>query len=292
MTEELERKDLYRLAGLNVSERFKFVNHNEADYESFSNFQERMDSIFEEKAHAAETQRLRNNLASWVNKLPERWQSAKLKTLASEEGSMGVAARRIRKILAERTRGTGKNLRNDPQGLISCFYIMGESGAGKTYLAYAAIRALISSGLVNANQVKTLSENQIISLSEQGYVGRGMFFDIIHGDYKLFLWDGVGEREFLKDATVGMYEQLIDHCYTNSLGIIFTSSKEAAVFANKLSGSARSKFFYLVEGRELKLTNSKKFPSDLLDAESEFLKFSEDEKEQLKSFSTMQEIFD
>lgn len=215
------------------TEDFKFINHNEADYTSFKNFQNKLNEKFSEVEKRKELDTRKENLKTWDENLSSRWRGASLVTMAKNGDSASKTALKLMN-----------------KGKIDNYFISGESGVGKTYLAYAIARRYIGLGYISPSQVKIISEEKIMSYALTGFEGRAKFDELFKPKYRLFLLDNVGSKEsYDARREIPFWEQLIDHIYTNDLSAIFTSNEPAMAFARILNNSGDSKFRHMVNGR-------------------------------------------
>lgn len=214
------------------SDDFSLVNHNPADFDSFHKFQEIIDARFakiEEKRSKAE--RLKN-IQKWDSMQTKRWKGARLKTINNP------AADEAEKLIKENQFGS--------------FFIQGANGVGKTYLGYAILRRYIGLGWITPSQIKIISEESLLRIPQLGFAGRERFEELLSKDYKVYLFDSVGQRSsYDSKRDIPLWEQMIDHVYSQSLAAIFTSTSSAESFSLQLPGSASSKFRHLIEGKEI-----------------------------------------
>lgn len=222
-------------------DEFKFIKHNEVDYDAFKNFQSSINEKFSkiEKNNAAKTRK--ENLRIWDERLAERWRGASLQKLAKSGDSAAITAIKL-----------------IDQNKLDNFYISGESGVGKTYLAYAIIRRYIGRGYISPSQVKVISEETLMSYAMTGFEGRSKFDALLDPKFKLYLFDNVGSKEsYDARREVPFWEQLIQHIYSNGLSAIFTSLEPPQIFARILNDSGDSKFRYMVNNRVLTRSGSR-----------------------------------
>lgn len=213
-----------------ITEEFNYVKHNETDYTGFKDFQKDVDERFSKIELKRERTERISNLEKWDKSLPDRWKDAKLNLIEKP-----VVAKLV------------KALTDDPSGSI---FLTGESGAGKTYVAYAVVRRMIGHGTVSTSQIKMVSESVIYNWASRGFQGQDQLDQLLNPNYKLYLFDGIGtldEREAAKVAS--LWEQILDHIYTNDLTAIFTSADDLERFVANLSPSGETKLRTLVEKR-------------------------------------------
>lgn len=213
---------------------FNFVKHNGTDYNGFKDYQKEIDERFSKLELKRERNERIANLEKWDKSLPDRWQNAKLNLIKKP------VVEKILKALQEKSNGS--------------FFLHGESGAGKTFVAYALVRRMIGHGIVSTSQVKMVSESVLFNWVSRGFQGQDMIVQLLNSKYKLYLFDGIGtlnDREAEKVASV--WEQILDHIYSNDLSAIFTSADDLERFVTNLSPSGETKLRTLVEKRVLKV---------------------------------------
>lgn len=213
-----------------VTDDFSFVNHNDTDYSSFKDFQKDIDARFSKLEVKREKVERISNLEKWDKSLPDRWKDAKLNLIKKP------VVEKILKALAEKSNGS--------------FFLNGESGAGKTFVAYALIRRMIGHGIVSTSQVKMISESVLFNWVSRGFAGQDQIVTLLNPKYRLYLFDGIGtltDKEAEKVSSV--WEQILDHIYSNDLSAIFTSADDLERFVSKLSPSGETKLRTLVEKR-------------------------------------------
>jgi len=217
-----------------ASDGFGFVKHNPTDFESFKKFQENMNSRYSKFEAEKAKREIILNIAKWEEMLPPRWSTAILTKITQPADK---AAKRIIEILE-----------NNPE---SSLYIHGNSGAGKTYLAYATLRRFIGKNWVSPGQIKIISEEALMGLAASGFQGQDRFNELLKSKYKVYFFDGVANRPSYSQKEQQLWEQLIDHIYSKSLNVIFTSNKDLTVFSAHLSDSADSKLHHLLNGKNV-----------------------------------------
>jgi DNA replication protein DnaC len=230
--------DFKKLLGQRTKNDFKFVNHNQTDYDSFKDFQSSINSKFA-KIEKEKSRRERiKNLKTWDENLVTRWKGASLGKIEN------TAAQQILEII-------GKD------GFES-FYIHGDAGTGKTYISYGILRKFIGSGYVSPSQIKIISEETIMGYALTGFEGRARFDELFDSKYKVYLFDNVGSKEeYNKRREVPFWEQLMEHIYSNSLVAIFTSNEEPKSFAGILNESGESKFSHIIADRVIEVVGTR-----------------------------------
>lgn len=216
---------------LTASDDLRFVKHNPTDFDSFRRFQEELDERFSKTEEDRGKRERKANLAKWSEMVGTRWAGATLKTIENE------AVQDVVRLIKEHRK--------------TSFWITGESGSGKSYLAYAIIRSYIGFGWTTPSQVERISEEVLLGMASTGFEGMARFNKLLAPKNKIYLFDGVGSKHTYTDREKQLWEQLIDHIYTNSLVAIFTSNKPAEDFGCHLSDSGNSKLEHLVRDREV-----------------------------------------
>lgn len=240
-----ESDNFYAATG---GDEFRFLNHNETDFESFREFQASLDKKFA-KIEQENTRRERiSHLKKWDSNLSPRFRGASLTKIKSE------AAVKALSIISE-------------NGAES-FFITGNPGSGKTYLGYSILRRYIGAGFATPSQVKIISEETIMSYAMTGFEGRAKFDELFNPKYKMYLLDNVGSKEsYDSRREIPFWEQLIEHIYTNSLTAVFTSNESPNSFAGILNESGNSKFRHLIKDRLLTVKGNR--TPELEDPEAE-----------------------
>lgn len=220
---------------------FKFVNHNEKDFEKFRNFQDSLDSRFAPIEEDRDKRERASNVKKWDAEQPRRWKGADLKTIKNP------AAKKVEALIRKYRWGS--------------FYIQGEPGVGKSYVSLAIARRFISLGWVTPSQIKDVSEESLLTITKMGFAGQDKFRELFNSDLKLYIFDNVGNRDSYDKREGPLWEQLLDHIYTNDLAVVFTSLKSAASFSEKLSSPAGSKFRLLVDGKIVVMSGENNVPT-------------------------------
>lgn len=215
-----------------AADDFNFVNHNDTNYEEFRDFAKNIDERFSAlEAKRAKAERIAA-LEKWDNSLPARWKDAKLNLIKKPV--------------------VGKILEILKKNLSSSFFFTGESGSGKTFVAYALVRRLIGHGLITPTQIRMISEKEMLGYATRGFKGADAFGEIFDSKYKLYIFDGIGSLSPMEEEKVsGLWEQIIDHVFTRDLVAIFTSGDKLENFTKNLSPSSETKLLTLIGDREL-----------------------------------------
>lgn len=219
-----------KFLNLTKNNEFSAVKHNTTDYSSFADFQKRLNGTYAQYEAKKRAEVIDEMIREWESRLPSRWRSASLAGIKND------AAREVERILSEKGPGS--------------FFIRGENQAGKTYLAYAIARSYIKTGIVTPSQVKTINEVNLMKLPKLGFTGHQRLDEMMRSNTKLYIFDDVGRSSY-DDMGLAIWEQMLDHIYSNSLMALFTSPGSSASFFDKLSTTAASKFQHLVENRSI-----------------------------------------
>lgn len=213
-----------------MTEDFGFVKHNQTDFDGFKDFQKDIDSRFSKLEVKRERAERIANLEKWDKALPDRWKDARFSKIQKPV---------VQKLI--------KALETDSQG---SFFLTGESGAGKTFVAYALVRRMIGHGTISTSQVKMISESVLYNWASRGFQGQDQLQQLFNPHYKLYIFDGIGtldDREAEKVAS--LWEQILDHIFSNDLIAVFTSADDIERFVSNLSPSGETKLRTLVAKR-------------------------------------------
>jgi DNA replication protein DnaC len=212
---------------------FTFVRHNEVDYAAYREAQKAIDERFRVYEQKRSRDERLSNLLKWDEQLPERWRGAKLTQVRNP------AAQEALTLMASKGPGS--------------FFLQGDSGSGKTYIAYAIIRRYIGVGWVTPAQIKVIPEERLLSYAFTGFEGRKKMDQLLDPRYSLYLIDGVGSRGNYSPKEIELIEQIVAHIYSNSLMGIFTSNRSVRGLTVLLSDSGASRFGHLVSGKILEV---------------------------------------
>jgi len=258
-------EQLHHLMG---ADEFRFINHNATDFDSFKEFQKTIDDRFAKTERDKNRKKIQYNLKIWDSKIVDRWRDARLSKIDNSPQAKKAAEHALDVIK------NGKKA--------SSFYISGGPGTGKSWLAYAILRAMIARGFVGPSQIKMISEVAIFGMAGRGFEGNKIFDELLDSNYKLYLFDGITNKK-LSEKEQQLWEQIIDHIYTNSLSAVFTSNYGVNNLADRLSDSGGSKLKFLVNNNLLDIGGTsltpdvasaadlfeEKHAADLLDAFSD-----------------------
>lgn len=249
------RKDIQKFLNVTDADNLKVVNHNDRDYNSFNDFQSNINERFEKLENDRSLRERKKNLRMWDKSLPERWSGARLSKIENP------AAKKAMKIIRDNE--------------FASVFVQGEAGSGKTYLSYAIARKFIEKGWVTPSEIKIISEENLMSIPKMGFSGQANLEKLFSAQYKLYIFDNAGSRDNYDSKEGPIWEQLIDHIYTNSLVAIFTSPSSARIFADKLTDTAESKFKHLVHRKVITMKKEDDYDDGLGD-------YSEQEKNKIK----------
>lgn len=106
----------------------------------------------------------------------------------------------------------------------SLVFTGGNSGAGKTWNAYAYLNLLVTKGIVNSNSIYGGSETAVLGrIASSGYKKPEMY-DELFTNHTVFFIDDVGKGRFSNaDGREEVWFELINHVYQNELTLVLTS---------------------------------------------------------------------
>lgn len=214
-----------------------YGKNNPTDFESFKKFQNEID----EKYSKVELERViterKLNLEQWDDSLPQRWRGASLSKMSHP----------VSKDVLKSVKSGGR-----------AFFITGGPSGGKTFLSYAILRKFIGGGVTTLSQIKITSEDSFLGFGFMGFEGRAKLEQLFDSKYNTYFFDSVGEKDvYDQRREIPIWERIIDHIYSNSLNVIFTSNFSLKSFAKLLSESGQAKLESLIEGREFEINNGK-----------------------------------
>lgn len=211
---------------------FASKNHNETDYEAYKSFQKTIDETYSHIERDRIIAERKRSLQVWDAKTPERWRGASLSKIENPAASQAL------ELIKEHGYGS--------------FFLNGDAGSGKTYIGYAIIRKFIGAGLGTFSNTLLTNEEYINGLAYTGFEGRNKFEKVINSKNKIFLFDNMGSKDnYNLDKEVVLWEQIIDHIYSNSLYAIFTGPHSVESFSEILSESGKVKLLSIVNGRTI-----------------------------------------
>lgn len=236
---EIDDGGFQRLSVSGTLEDSSSFRHNKTDFDAFNKFIEGLEERYKDVGRDRMIKERRESLMLWDQKLPRRWAGASLST-ARNPAATEIAAKIKR------------------YGVQS-FFLQGDTGVGKTWMAHAVVRRYIGSGTVAPSQVVLLSEEAIVGMAHNGFQGRDKFEKVLNSNHKLFLIDNVGSKESINPEREGvLLDRLIDHIYTNSLIAVFTSNHDVDYFCESLGTSAGTKVRDLVCDTTVRLAAGKR----------------------------------
>lgn len=101
----------------------------------------------------------------------------------------------------------------------------GLAGRGKTWTSYAYMHELIRTGTVTPQQIVTLAESRLATISNSGYERATKMKELLDPKNQVYFVDEVGRGSFRNDVDRGtIWFELIDHIYSNQLCLIITSN--------------------------------------------------------------------
>lgn len=213
------------------SHGFHLVNHNETNFGSFHDFQRRMDDVYEKLDKETMEASRRANLKKWDSQLSPPWNEARLNKINDS-----AAVKTVEDLI-------------NKHGLCS-FFIKGEKGTGKTFMALAIVRRFIGRGSITPSQVKHLSEDDIINIARSGFKASDRIqAELLNPKFKFFVIDNVGYTAAYDSNTMALWNQFFEHVSKRNLRVIFTSQFSANNFVEKLSENAQAKVSYLINGK-------------------------------------------
>ena len=115
-------------------------------------------------------------------------------------------------------------------------------------LAYAAIRRMIGKGVVSPSGVKTISEEQIVSLGRSGFDGNRRLEEILSSRMSALIIEGLGSKNGLHNTMEKpSVERVIEHIYSNPVPVIVTSINTPKEMDRSLNSPAGSKILSMFD---------------------------------------------
>lgn len=223
-SEELRRAvEDFRVADLD------FVRHNETDFEAFREHSKAVEERYAAAREAKEKDAKRKNLFLWLERVPDRWRKATLRSFDGEASAPEAAKRMLR----SRQRG---------------FYIVGPHTSGKSYLAYGIIWEFVARGKLKPSQIKVITEGDLLSMANGGFEGRDALEKIFDDRYKCYLFDSLGTRREYDDRRESpALTRLIEEAYNRSALFIATSHMDLELYETGLPEQAAAKLHHMVK---------------------------------------------
>lgn len=218
------------------AEDFSLVRHNPRDYQSFEDTLKHLGEAYE-RANREQTQERRKtailaNLQAWDDTQPFSLQGARLDTLRRRD-----VADRTLAILQDRRWGS--------------FFIAGDPGTGKTFLAHAIMRRLVGGGFLTRKHVFESSEEELLALPRRGFEGSKILEEVYGSGspYRLYFLENMGARAAYDEKDLALWEQLLDHIEREGAALIITTHGSLQGLLAKLSPVAAARLDRLVQGR-------------------------------------------
>lgn len=232
------------------AKEFNMIRHNENNYDEYKEFQDSLAQRFS-KVELDKVKRERLlALKQWDNSLASPWNTARLNTHSDR-----VAAQTAEKLINEYKR--------------SAYYIQGDAGSGRTFLALAMMRKLIGAGYIVPDNIKHMSENDFLNITKSGFEYNKQVSTLLSNRNKAFIIDDVSNRPTYSTPEITLWEQFLDHCSRKGIIVIFTSKSSAVGFREKLSDTAATKLVNMVNRRIIKMSGN--VANDLLEVSNEDL---------------------
>lgn len=213
---------------------FNFVRHNETDFDAFRNFNKGLGERYEESRKAKEQEARKKNIVKWLDQVPDRWRKASFSTYDAKSvngyDSSAVSAK-------EKLRAKQR-----------AFFISGPHTSGKSYLAYAIIRAFVMAGKLKPSQIKVITEGDLLMLANGGYESREQFDKVFDTRFKCYLFDSIGTRKEYDDKREApALARLIEEAYNRSALFIATSHMDLDLYESGLPEQAAAKLRHMVK---------------------------------------------
>lgn len=203
------------------------IRHNRPDYSKFGDAIRRYDSLYEGVEKKQQFRLRKKGLKFWDDVVSERFpnDSSKPVTLSSIRSDASTS---VRHLVDNRK--------------VPYLWIAGGKEKEKMLLAYAAVRRMVGKGIVYPSDVKTLSEEQIISLGRSGFDGNRRLEEILSSKMSALIIEGLGSKNVLH-ATMEKpsVERVIEHIYSNPIPVIVTSVSTPKEMDRSLNSPAGSK---------------------------------------------------
>lgn len=203
------------------------IRHNRPDYSKFGDAIRRYDSLYEGVEKKQQFRLRKKGLRIWDDVVSERFpnDSDRPVTLSSIRSDASVS---VKKLVDSRK--------------VPYLWIAGGNEKEKMLLAYAAVRRMVGKGVVSPSSVKTLSEEQIISLGKSGFDGNRRLEEILSSKMSALIVEGLGSKNGLHGTMEKpSVERVIEHIYSNPVPVVVTSVSTPKEMDRSLNSPAGSK---------------------------------------------------
>lgn len=203
------------------------IRHNRPDYGKFGDAIRRYDSLYESVEKKQQFRLRKKGLRFWDDVVSERFpnDSDKPVTLSSIRSDASAS---VKKLVDNRK--------------VPYLWIAGGNEKEKMLLAYAAVRRMVGKGVVSPSGVKTLSEEQIISLGRSGFDGNKRLEEILSSRMSALILEGLGSKNGLHGTMEKpSVERVIEHIYSNPVPVVVTSVSTPKEMDRSLNSPAGSK---------------------------------------------------
>lgn len=192
--------------------------HNKTDIHRHRRFTEMINGIYETVNQELEEEALKKDLAKW-DKAEIRSANCNLDLMPG-----------------------GKKSKEAIRKGVSSFFITGAPSSGKTALSKCIAREMIRMKIVKPSQIKILSESEILLLNKRGYIGSSEQASLLSGDYKLYIIDDAGGKDYYNyDREILQLELIFNHAYDYSKHLIIVSNLSMEEFLKPYSNSVKNK---------------------------------------------------
>ena len=203
------------------------IRHNRPDYGKFGDAIRRYDSLYEGVEKKQQFRLRKKGLRIWDDVVSERFpnDSDRPVTLSSIRSDASVS---VKKLVDSRK--------------VPYLWIAGGNEKEKMLLAYAAVRRMVGKGVVSPSNVKTLSEEQIISFGRSGFDGNRRLEEILSSRMSALIVEGLGSKNGLHGTMEKpSVERVIEHIYSNPVPVVVTSVSTPKEMDRSLNSPAGSK---------------------------------------------------
>ena len=203
------------------------IRHNRPDYGKFGDAIRRYDSLYEGVEKKQQFRLRKKGLRIWDDVVSERFpnDSDRPVTLSSIRSDASVS---VKKLVDSRK--------------VPYLWIAGGNEKEKMLLAYAAVRRMVGKGVVSPSNVKTLSEEQIISFGRSGFDGNRRLEEVLSSRMSALIVEGLGSKNGLHGTMEKpSVERVIEHIYSNPVPVVVTSVSTPKEMDRSLNSPAGSK---------------------------------------------------